>query len=240
MWCSGGTLLTGTLYETRNMWGGLIKVKTKPKVVNSIFTDHKEHTVELGITRHGKTWAGIKSLERLNGEAVLFFNTQHEKVGKGWTTVDPSLHEWDQVEALLQKNRKINWLPSTDLDEMQKEIIFIVKQLYNGEKRNLRFAIDEVHLFTKEALNQIRRVATTGLRWGIRGVFISQRPAKVDNTLYTQSTNHVIFALGNADYTYLKGQGFPSEEIMLKVDGEPYVFVTYNQKETSDLKTIKN
>ena len=235
MWCSGGTLATGVLYETKDVWKGWIKMK--PKEVDSIFTEHKEHTVELGITRHGKTWAGIKSLERLQGEAVLFFNTQHEKVGSKWTTVDPSQHEWFQVEALLEKNKKINWLPSTDLEEMQKEIEYIVKQLYNGQMRNMRFAIDEVHLFTKGALNQIRRVATTGLRWGIRGVFISQRPAKVDNTLYTQSTNHVIFALGKADYKYLKDQGFPVEEIGID---EKYVFVTFNQKEASELKTIKN
>jgi hypothetical protein len=235
-WCSGGTLLTGALYETKDVWGGLLTVKVKE--TESIFTEHKEHSTVLGITRHGKTYATIKSLERLNNEAVFFYNTQHEKVGKSWTTVDPRLHEWEQVEYLLAKGKKINWLPSTKIDDMQKEIIFIVEKLYNGEMRNVRVAFDEVHLFTKGALKQIQRVATTGLRWGMRGVFISQRPAKVDNTLYTQSTNHVIFALGSADYQYLHGQGFPIEELKQKVKGEKYVFVNFDQKEVSVPKKI--
>jgi hypothetical protein len=236
-WCSAGTITTGVLYETKDIWKGLIPMKKKE--VDSVFTDHKEHTTILGITRHGKTYAGIKSMAHIKDEAVFFYNTQHEKVGKEFTTVDPRYHEWDQVEYLLSKNKKINWLPSTRIDDMQKEIVFIVDKLYNGEVRNMRLVVDEVHLFTKEALKQIQRVATTGLRWGIRGVFISQRPAKVDNTLYTQSTNHVIFALGSADYQYLNGQGFPIDKLKDSVKGEKYVFVTFDQKEVSEPKTIK-
>jgi hypothetical protein len=236
-WCSGGTLATGVLYETKDIWKGILP-KMKVKEVESIFTEHKEHSTVLGITRHGKTYATIKSLSRMKNEAVFFYNTQHEKVGKEWTTVDPRYNEWSQVEYLLSKNKKVNWLPSTKIPDMHKEIEYIVDQLYNGEMRNVRIAFDEVHLFRKKALEQIQRVATTGLRWGMRGVFISQRPAKVDNTLYTQSTNHVIFALGSADYQYLHGQGFPIDDLQQKVQGEKYVFVNFNQKEVSEPKKI--
>lgn len=238
MVCSGGTLVTGALFETKDIWKGWVP-KMKPKVVDSIFSGEYEHETVLGLTRHGKTYGAIKSLARLKDEAVFFYNTQHEVVGKEWTTVDPSIHEWEQVEYLLSKNKKVNWLPSTKIEDMHNEIIFIVDKLYNGQKRNMKMVFDEVHLFRKKALEQIQRVATTGLRWGIRGVFISQRPAKVDNTLYTQSTNHIVYALGLADYEYLKNQGFPMDDLKDKVKGEKYVFVTFNQKEVSELKTIK-
>jgi hypothetical protein len=237
VWCSVGTLATGAIYETRELWKGSF-TKMKSKNVDTIFTKHKEHSTVLGITRHGKTYAAIKSLRLLRDEAVFFYNTQHEKVGEGWTTVDPNVHEWEQVEYLLSKNKKVNWLPSTKIDDMQNEIVYIVDRLYNGESRNVRIAFDEVHLFTKNALKQIQRIATTGLRWGMRGVFISQRPAKVDNTLYTQSTNHVIFALGSADYQYLHGQGFPIDELKQKIQGEKYIFVNFDQKEVSEPKKI--
>lgn len=238
MLCSGGTLVTGALFETKDIWKGWVP-KVKPKTVDSIFSGEYEHETVLGLTRHGKTYGAIKSLARLKEEAVFFYNTQHEVVGKEWTTVDPSIHEWEQVEYLLSKNKKVNWLPSTKIEDMHNEIIFIVDKLYNGQKRNMKMVFDEVHLFRKKALEQIQRVATTGLRWGIRGVFISQRPAKVDNTLYTQSTNHIVYALGLADYEYLKNQGFPMDDLKDKVKGEKYVFVTFNQKEVSELKTIK-
>jgi hypothetical protein len=237
MWCSGGTLATGVLYETKDTWKGLFKLN-KPKEVSSFF-EHEEHSTVLGITRHGKTYATIKSLAHIKNEAVFFFNTGHEKVPGGFTDVDPRYHEWEQVEYLLSKNKKINWIPSTRIDEMQKQVIYIIDKLYNGEKRNMRLVIDEVHLFQKESLKAIQRIATTGLRWGMRGVFISQRPAKVDNTLYSQSTNHVIFALGSADYQYLHGQGFPIDKLQEFVNGEKYVFVTYDQKDVSGPKTIK-
>ena len=237
-WCSGGTLATGILYETKDVWKGILP-KMKVKEVESIFTEHKEHGTVLGITRHGKTYGAIKSMERIKDEAVFFFNTQHEKVGSKWTTVDPRYNEWEQVEYLLENKKKINWLPSTRIEDMHSEIVYIVDKLYNGEMRNVRVVFDEVHLFKKKALEQIQRIATTGLRWGMRGVFISQRPAKVDNTLYTQSTNHVIFALGSADYQYLHGQGFPIEELKEKVRGEKYIFVSFDQKEVSEPKTIK-
>jgi hypothetical protein len=238
-WGTSGLLVVKAGYETFDIWKGILPKMNKPGEVKTIFTDHKEHTTVLGITRHGKTFAAIQALARMNDEAIFFYNTQHEKVPTSFTTVDPRQHEWDQVEYLLSKNKKINWLAATKIDNMHKEIIFVIDKLYNEEVRNVRLVIDEVHLFTKAALKEIQRVATTGLRWGIRGVFISQRPAKVDNTLYTQSTNHVIFALGNSDYNYLQQQGFPSDEIRQKVNGEPYIFVTYNQKEISEAKTIK-
>jgi hypothetical protein len=238
-WGTSSLIVVKAGYETYDLWKGILPKMNNIQETESIFSSHKEHTTVLGITRHGKTFAAIHSLARMKDEAVFFYNTQHEKVPSGFTTVDPRQHEWEQVEHLLQKNRKINWIAATKIENMHKEIIFIVDKLYNEEVRNVRLVIDEVHLFKKAALQEIQRVATTGLRWGIRGVFISQRPAKVDNTLYTQSTNHVIFALGNSDYKYLKEQGFPSEEIQAAVNGEPYLFVTFNQKEVSSVKTIK-
>lgn len=238
-WGTSGLIATKIGYETFDMWKGIFKLNNA-EIVDSIFTEHEEHGTVLGITRHGKTAATLKSLARLKDEGVLFYNTQHEeKIPSGFTTVDPRQHDWEQVEHLLSKNKKINWIPATKIENMHKEIVYIVDKLYNGEKRNVRLVIDEVHLFKKQALAEIQRVATTGLRWGIRGVFISQRPANVNNDLYTQSTNHVIFALGAADYEYLGNKGFPVDEIKEKIKGEKYHFVTFDQKEVSGTKTIK-
>jgi predicted YcjX-like family ATPase len=74
------------------------------------------------------------------------------------------------------------------------------------------------------------RLATTGLGRGYKCIFISQRPAMIDNTLLTQSTKHILFAIGLNDASYLKNNGFPSEEIMQRTGQEKYIFVEFDQK----------
>jgi hypothetical protein len=226
---AGGSLSLAFLHETGLLKKiGEIAMTNKVKMIDSFPLEH-EHTTVLGTTRFGKTFSTIKSLDRMENEAVLFFNTGHsEDIPKSWVTFDPSIHEWSQMETLLSANRKINFIPSTVIEKMEGQLSYIVDKLYNGTKRNVRLVIDETHLFKKVALGNIIRVATTGLRWGIRGVFITQRPAKMDNTLYTQSTNHVIFALGLMDYSYLKNNGFPIDELQIN---EKYIFRVFNQRE---------
>jgi predicted YcjX-like family ATPase len=90
--------------------------------------------------------------------------------------------------------------------------------------------IDEVHLFRNEGKKALIRLATTGLGRGYKCIFISQRPAMIDNTLLTQSTKHILFAIGLNDASYLKSNGFPSEEIMNRTGQEKYIFVEFDQK----------
>jgi hypothetical protein len=216
-----GLLSVAFLHESGLLKGVKFSMIKKVKA----FELENEHTTVMGITRHGKTYATILTLSKLAGEGVLFFNTQHETVPPNYVEFNPDLHSWEQIENLLKKNRKINFLPSTDPEQMQKQLSGIIRKLYNGEKRNLRLAIDEVHLFKKTSLNDLIRVATTGLRWGIKGIFLTQRPAKVDNTLLTQSTKHIIFRVGLNDYDYLQQHGFPAEQLKLE---EKYHFKTFD------------
>lgn len=234
-WAVGGLLSTAFVYET-----GLYKlVRWKKMKTLDTFLGTPEHRTVLGVTQHGKTYASLLSMVRVKDRAGIFFNVQDVPVPKGFVDVNVKDHTWEQIERLMEKKRKINWIPSTDIDQMQKEISFIVTKLYNGTKRNVILAVDEVHLLDKKALKDVIRVATTGIRWGIYGVFISQRPAKVDNTLYSQSTLHVVFALNNVDYKYLEGQTFPSQEMKDLVKGEKYIFAVFNQKEVSGPYTIE-
>jgi hypothetical protein len=188
-----------------------------------------EHTTVLGLTRHGKTYAIIQTLRHIK-ESVFFFNVQHEEVPREFTNADLN-NTPSQIKKALQSGKKINYMPSSKIEVMQKELSAIVEHLYENKDWNVRFVVDEVHLMKKGALDSCIRVATTGLRHGIKAVFISQRPAKVDNTLYSQSTKHIIFALGKVDESYLDNYGFPVEEIVSKTRNEKYTFVTFDQKE---------
>lgn len=193
-----------------------------------------EHTTVFGITRHGKTWAIVRSLEKHTG-AVFFYNVNDEKI-KGFIKAD-SKSNVELIINALKQGKKINFVPTGDLEKDSKVLGAFIKHLFEQNiQLNCIFAIDEVHLFgdskDKEGLKGCKRIATTGLRRGYKAVWITQRGALIDNTLFTQSTRVICFALGHADITYLKGHGVPTEQITGLTRQEKYLFADY------DLKTV--
>lgn len=187
-----------------------------------------EHTTVLGLTRHGKTYALKKTLSHVK-EGVFFFNTQLETMPPDFVEASGA-NSFEQIDRLLQEGRKVNFLPDTDRDKRQTQLKVIIKKLYDGQKRDIRFVVDEAHLFKKDALAMVQEIATTGLRFGIKGVFISQRGALLDNTLISQSNNYIFFYLNPTDVKYFKEYGFPMEDIQEKIGGEKYIFCTYDNK----------
>jgi hypothetical protein len=77
---------------------------------------------------------------------------------------------------------------------------------------------------------ELRRVATGGIRFGIHGVFISQRPALIDNTLMTQSVGMIIFHC-NMESQYFKRYGIPYEDMEKQLDSlGQYSYCEYDFK----------
>lgn len=225
-----------TFFSDKHVLSGLKRLGVKFLQAKKVkgFTLGNEHATVIGLTQHGKTYATIKTLENMN-EGIIFFNSQHTAVGKGWVEATPA-NSADQIIGAAAKGHRINFLPSDeDIDKMSKQLKAITDELYKQGRMNVRFVIDEVHLFwmckDNGGKTALLRLATTGLGRGFKCVFLSQRGAKVDNTLYTQSTKHIIFALGKLDVAYMKNNGFPVEEITKKTGNEYYKFVEFDQKE---------
>ncbi len=185
------------------------------------------HSTVIGITRSGKTYATKKSLEKVK-EGVLFFNTQYEEMPTNFIKVNA----YDDVKVIinaLKANKKINYIPQLDSNIRDKELIYLIDNLYkrNSEKR-IYLVVDEVHLYEKESLKALVKVATTGLRFGIYGIWISQRPANIDNTLMTQSNQFVIFAT-NMENSYFDRYGIPAEKIKEKLKaGGQFAYCIYD------------
>lgn len=183
------------------------------------------HTTVMGITRSGKTYAVKKSLARVN-EGVLFFNTQYEDM-PGYSEADWKA-DWPTLESLLKKGRKIDYKPQFDEETRSKELVYLINSLHDGTEKNVILAVDEVHLMDKAATKAMIKVATTGLRFGVKGAWLSQRPANIDNTLMTQSNQFVIFKL-NMEGAYLDRYRMPSEEIKRKIEqGGQYNYIVYD------------
>lgn len=187
------------------------------------------HTIVVGLTQSGKTYAVEKSLLNQH-QGVLFFNTQQENL-HGYIKANKKT-SFAQILHLLKLGHKINYLPDTKLKTQFVEIEFLINQLFeNGnfsKDKSIYFVVDEAHLFEKKALEAVTRIATGGLRWGINGIFISQRPANLDNTLMTQSTHMLIF-MCNMESQYFKSYSIPIENILKEIESNgKYSFVEYD------------
>lgn len=178
------------------------------------------HSTVIGITRSGKTYATKQTLSKVK-EGVLFFNTQLESMPTNFIRVNGS-DNIDVIKRALNAGRKLNYIPSQDSDIRGKELIYIVDSLYSrGNEKKIYFVVDEVHLYEKESLKKLIQIATTGLRFGIYGIWISQRPANIDNTLMTQSNQFIIFKT-NMESGYFDRYGIPADKIktMLESAGQ--------------------
>ena len=185
------------------------------------------HNTVVGMTRSGKTYAVKKSLERVK-EGVLFFNTQLEEMPSNFMRVTAN-DNINVIKRALKNNYHINYEPTRDADIRGKELSFLVQALYErGTEKKVYFVVDEVHLFEKEPLKKLIEIATTGLRFGINGIWISQRPARIDNTLMTQSNQFVIFNV-NMENGYFERYGIPYDAIKEKLNqGGQYSYCIYD------------
>ena len=181
----------------------------------------------IGLTRSGKTVATRESLLGFNGGA-LFFNTQHEQMPKEFIRVDGS-YSLRQLKQAIDKGYKLNFVPDNKLILQRYQLAKIIDSLYDSKVRNMVLVVDEVHLFNdKSCKESLIQVATTGLRFGIQGAWISQRPAKIENTLMTQSNKFIIFQM-NMEFAYLKGHHIPGEEIARLIDqGGKFSYVEFD------------
>ncbi len=168
------------------------------------------HIFIAGITRSGKTYFAINSAAKLKAP-VLFFNLQDEETAAPFITVKAAATNEKQIVSELRKGRKID-LRFGDVSESQISEVtaFMIDALMTAgfsEKRPIYLIIDECHILKAEALGAAIQAATRGLKRGIRCIFITQRPALANKTLYTQSAEQYIFHCSQAEKEYLTSKG---------------------------------
>lgn len=189
-----------------------------------------DHTTVVGRTRSGKTTGVVWSLQQ-DKRGVLFFNTQQIRFPRGWTVATIDTDFDDLLDALISGD-KIVYNPSREY--RQQELSILIGLLYKASQArdgvlDIYLVVDEVHLFTKAALKACIEVATTGIRWGIKAIWISQRPANIHNTLKTQSTRVVAFDISQMETNYLNSYQMPAEAILNALrEGGKYSYVVYD------------
>ena len=160
----------------------------------------KRHTAIIGQTRSGKTYAARHILKGLqeNGVHTVFFDPKHDDeyadLGEICTT------PMQFYSKLLSKCPAIVYRPTATKNERSEELTRTIDLCFNlvkkpGFKRIRRvFAIDEVQLMVKKGSNDgIEKLWTVGAGQGILGMAITQRIQLLNETIWSQSENKLIF-----------------------------------------------
>lgn len=200
--------------------------------VKSMFIDfEKAHQhVVLGTTGTGKTYGATHSLEK-SKRGVFFFNTVGaSSVPSTFTYADGS-SDLDLIDKALRKGKKINFVPNFNRDQRDKQMAAVINYFLDGSKRDyMIFAVDEVHLYRKDAKEALISFATTARNMGMKGVFLSQRPANMENQILEMCGQWVIY-LTPMSSTWFSNYGMNGEQIVSRLEKSPdYTYLIYDVK----------
>ena len=178
--------------------------------MNQLLSQNNGHIFICGQTRSGKTYFAGKALRQLR-RPVLFINIQDEQL-PGFMKVQVEHIDIADLLKALKAGEKIDlrFPDEMSLEKINDIIGFILGKLMIAkfsEKKPVYVALDECHTLEKKGKKAAIQVATRGLSRGVRAVFITQRPASCDKTLYTQATEQYLFYLSPAENQYIKNKG---------------------------------
>lgn len=182
------------------------------------------HELVVGRTRSGKTtYARARALK--HDGPVLFINTQEEDL-TGYIRCDKKA-ALTVLRSALDAGFKLNYIPSADDSQALLELrvleslIFDVGRRLKSEKY-LLLVVDETQVYAGNNMpdSPLYRVARRGIAHGVRGTYITQRPADINNLLITQCSRHVIFKT-SWESQYFRRYGLPGEEIEKKLNEAP-------------------
>lgn len=168
------------------------------------------HVFISGMTRSGKTYFAAEAVRRLSAPAI-FLNLQDEELGAPFIDFGPADYVED-VKRQLHKGRKIDFRYGyMSMDKIQLVNAVLINRLmqdpYFNQERPVYVVIDEAQTLSGAGLDQAIAAATRGLSKGVRLICITQRPALVNKTLYTQSMEQYIFRLAPSESQYFKNKG---------------------------------
>lgn len=196
------------------------------------------HAAVFGGTQSGKTFGTTQSLLHQK-QGVLHFDMKEEPA-KGYTQADGD-DDWTVILQALHNGEKINYTPSQAFK--YQEVAYLIGKLMQ-ERLDVFTVCDECHLAYTNADKGKRAaqaayegLATTGLSRGLKGIFITQRPATLDNNLMMLSDYKVFFRTLNEE-KYLAGYSIDGAELTARIGGRDHFYCTYYKEQIEGAFTV--
>lgn len=177
---------------------------------SQLLTSNNNHVFICGITRSGKTYFAKTATARLKSP-VLFFNVQGEKMPAPFLEVNYQ-NETADILKYIKKGYKLNFVfGNLRLDQIMRCIGFLCDQIMRcgsfSQHKPVYIVIDEAQILEAQALRSAITISTRGLAKGVRLISITQRPALVNKTIYTQAAEQYLFRLAPSEAQYIKNKG---------------------------------
>jgi len=185
------------------------------------------HACIFGATGSGKTTYANQILRAWKGPA-LAINTQGEPLFGA--KVSLSMRD-DELVSLLRKGHKLNLEPPPDDNQARLILDALIPRLIGRAvwKPRLLLLVDEAHVYAPNGKGSpLQLIARRGRKWGVCGLWISQRPADLSKTLVTQAGQVAIFET-MWETTYFRSYGLDVDEIKRRIEaGGPYSYVVWH------------
>jgi len=185
--------------------------------------DVDKHVGIIGETQSGKTVLSNLMFQNTGGIYVDF-----EDVGE--IDSDVEVYRTTSFQVLrrhLTRGKRVKYVPAEQEDARISEI----NGLWNAVKRikvNVPVYGDEVQEYGGSQTNAFDRFCTRGLKYGPHLVHISQRPAKISNTMGSQTPRWIFFDIGDMEQRYFNEYSLPYDSIKEALNGAPdHSFVVY-------------
>ena len=170
----------------------------------------RRHTAVLGMTRSGKTYFVTEVFKKMQADGIhtIYVDPKSEISGIGKICKTPM----QVYAALLSRTPAIIYYPPTPREERIQslnKVMSIIFDLANqpGFKRIRRvIAIDEIQTFVKKGTNEaVEQLWLVGAGKNIIGLGLTQRLQNLNETVWSQSENKVIFKISDR-LEYLKSR----------------------------------
>lgn len=207
-------------------------------VVKMLLKD--KHEFICGATQSGKSYYAEEKGRKWKKGGVIFFNPQDMDL-KGYVKATMK-NDLLQIIKMLNQGEKINYIPRFTKEVAEKEIKYISQVLlqYHVKKKikgKTLFIVDECQIYARSnSNNPIEDVATRGLGKGLIGTFITQRPALVSNTLFTQSEIKTFFRLEKEEWAYFKNYDMVGIQNKIIDAGDHNYIIKHNHENIGPMK----
>lgn len=172
------------------------------------------HEFVCGRTGSGKSVYAVKRGLAHAGPCLYIDPQEQDDLPARW----PRTGSQNMISQILSLARRggVVYVPDRRLKEAQREIRGLIGCLFAGRPWSppLLLIVDEAQVFAPEggADSPLTWIALRGRRWGVQGLFVSQRPAEVDKSVVTQCARHVVFQTA-FEGPYFQRYGLPADDI---------------------------
>jgi hypothetical protein len=169
----------------------------------------------LGQPGSGKSYLAKAAVGRHPG-GVFVVDPQEEK---DWpcTYLRRTDKDWDIYRA-LRRGAHLAWVPDKEPGKALRLLSHFCQGFIEGHWNDVWLVVDECDMYApKNVPSPLCWVAQRGRVHGVRGIWVSQRPASLSHTLLAEATHHALFYLSSWEDPYLQRYGLDGQALRARL-----------------------